>query len=440
MCFDEGGEDLRGERGNDCIARNAEEAHASGKPINQKTNSGFNAPGFSVRAGSPFVIGPEATSACSLIFTRPHELPAALLPFFAGAKLVGVGHVAANPFKRSSPLLAPLRCFRPPCTSATVGVGQTMRPESELIGTFGCGPPSFQSRLVGVGHVEKPRRFCVSTEHFITSRGIIPRTASAHCASPMPDMLSLRSVDSHPVLSDATRGVGHVVAACAGRGRPPAPNFMFGPPFSPSLARGVAHGDPIKSRADVRRIDGASRNINRSAGVVFSFQVSGNSVEPTVASRSCNLLAHNDRGPTGADESKEVGPKVPWIVLAKSFTGDGERLARAASRPQRRVVWPSGHSRGDGPETAAGEEVTLRKTRKVFWIDVNDGPPVDDAVSDNVILDETFEDMSGDRIVFVVVDRHRQARPRKSTSSSSGQKFSESPPAFPSTIAQAKAT
>lgn len=301
--------------------------------------------------------------------------------------MFGVGHVATSPFRSSSPLLAPLRCFRPPCTSATVGVGQTIRPKSELIGTFGCGPPSFQSRLVGVGHVE---------------------------------------------------------AACAGRGCPPAPNFMFGPPFSPSLARGVAHGDPVEALADVRRIDGASRNINRPAGVVFSFQVSGNSVEPTVASRSCNLLAHNDRGPTGADESKEVGPKVPWIVLAKSFTGDGERLARAASRPQRRVVWPSGHSRGDGPETAAGEEVTLRKTRKVFRIDVNDGPPVDDAVSDNVILDETFEDMSGDRIVFVVVDRHRQAPPRRSTSSSSGQKFAESPressSAFPSTIAHAKAT
>lgn len=34
--------------------------------------------------------------------------------------------------------------------------------------------------------------------------------------------------------------VGHI-EAIAGSGVPPAPNLMFGPPFSPSDARGEAH-------------------------------------------------------------------------------------------------------------------------------------------------------------------------------------------------------
>jgi hypothetical protein len=41
-----------------------------------------------------------AATACFLIATRPALLPASLLPFFAGAKLVGVGHtiLPSNPF------------------------------------------------------------------------------------------------------------------------------------------------------------------------------------------------------------------------------------------------------------------------------------------------------------------------------------------------------
>ena len=43
-------------------------------------------------------------------------------------------------------------------------------------------------------------------------------------------------------LPEPGRG-SYLDAACAGRGMPPAPNFMFGPPFSPSLARGVDQVD-----------------------------------------------------------------------------------------------------------------------------------------------------------------------------------------------------
>ncbi len=102
-----------------------------GKPINQQTNSGFNAPRFSVGADDPSEVltieprgkaGPRCTPvdalrrsfrrnttsgstfgsiaaglghvhaiACLRIATSPAELPASLFPSLALAKLVGVG-------------------------------------------------------------------------------------------------------------------------------------------------------------------------------------------------------------------------------------------------------------------------------------------------------------------------------------------------------------
>jgi hypothetical protein len=66
----------------------------------------------------------------------------------------------------------------------------------------------------------------------------------------------------------------------------------------------VGHGDPIEPLSAMGGVHGASRNIDRPAGVTFSFQISADSVEPTVASRARNLLSHEDRGPADADESK----------------------------------------------------------------------------------------------------------------------------------------
>jgi hypothetical protein len=79
----------------------------------------------------------------------------------------------------------------------------------------------------------------------------------------------------------------------------------------------------------VRRIDGASRNIDRPAGVTVSFQVRSNSVEPTIASLARNLFSHDDMGPAGTDEAMKVRPQVPWIIDTGSFAGDRERLAGA---------------------------------------------------------------------------------------------------------------
>jgi hypothetical protein len=103
----------------------------------------------------------------------------------------------------------------------------------------------------------------------------------------------------------------------------------------------------------------ASRYINSPAGVVFSFQISAHSVEPTIASRSCNLLTHDDRWPDGGDEAMEVGPQMPWIVCTKPFAGDAERLARARTRPDGAVVGPSCETEGVAPSSDTGEEVAL---------------------------------------------------------------------------------
>jgi hypothetical protein len=74
------------------------------------------------------------------------------------------------------------------------------------------------------------------------------------------------------------------------------------------LGVGHVHCDPVEALANVRGIDGESRNIDCPAGVIFSFQISANSVEPTVASLSRNLFSHNDRGPVSGNEAMKVGP------------------------------------------------------------------------------------------------------------------------------------
>lgn len=144
---------------------------------------------------------------------------------------------------------------------------------------------------------------------------------------------------------------------------------------------------PIEPLSDVRRIDGASRDIDRPAGVAFSFQISGNSVEPTIASRSRNLLSHDDRGPAGTDEAKEVRPQMPWITGACTFSRNAERLARARAGPEWAVVGPSGEAGSDAPQAAPGEEMALCEASKVIRPDVGYASSVDFAVCDHAEKD-----------------------------------------------------
>lgn len=121
------------------------------------------------------------------------------------------------------------------------------------------------------------------------------------------------------------------------------------------------------------RIDGTSRNNNRPAGVADAFQVSRHSVEPILANRSRNLFSHNDRGPTGANETKEDGPEVPFVRLAFLLTGDAKGLAGGASGPQGPLVGPSGEAGGKAPAADTGEEVALCETAQVRRSHVKNG-------------------------------------------------------------------
>jgi hypothetical protein len=94
-----------------------------------------------------------------------------------------------------------------------------------------------------------------------------------------------------PSFQSRAEAVGQPAKAASAGSAPPA---WFGPPFAPSVARGVFH--PIRSppdaASDVRGADAASRQIKRPAGVAVRFQVCEYKVEPAVPNSSRNLLAH----------------------------------------------------------------------------------------------------------------------------------------------------
>ncbi len=104
-----------------------------------------------------------------------------------------------------------------------------------------------------------------------------------------------------------TVGVGQpAIAASAGK----APPAWFGPPFDPSVARGVFHPSCCNSEAlsDVGRAEARRAGIDRPDGVALSFQVNLYKVEPTEAVLACNLLAKPDDRAALADEVEHCGP------------------------------------------------------------------------------------------------------------------------------------
>lgn len=210
-------------------------------------------------------VGHITAAACARIATRPAEFPASFCPFFAGARLVGVAHIAAATCRGSWSIL-----LRPSGLSVAIPA------------------ESFQSRALAV--IQSP-------------------------ASALGD-------------------------------EPDAVTAMW-------------------------RVDGTSRDNDRPPGVSDAFQVSEHSVEPTLANRCRNLLSHDDSGPSGTDETKEVGPQVPIIVGAALLSCDTERLARRGAGPQLAVIGPAGESGGECPSADAGEEMALRVACEVIRCNVN---------------------------------------------------------------------
>jgi hypothetical protein len=168
----------------------------------------------------------------------------------------------------------------------------------------------------------------------------------------------------------------------------------------------VIVGHKPKAIASMGRIDGTSRDNGRPPGVVDAFQVSKDSVEPILANRCRNLFSHEDSGPAGTDEAKEVGPQVPVVILSSACAGDREWLAGTGACPQLALVRPSSQSSCKGPPADAGEEVTLSESVEVRGLYIHDAPGVYDAWRYVAGINEVAQPLGGVGVDLVVVSGH----------------------------------
>jgi hypothetical protein len=129
-------------------------------------------------------------------------------------------------------------------------------------------------------------------------------------------------------------------------------------------------GAPPKPLASVRRVDGASRDNRRPAGVTASFQVVKYSIEPAKPGALCNLFSKDNWRAALADEPIELGPQMPGISGASPLTCNAKRLAWARPGPDGPVA-PPGEGERIGPSADPGEEVALPKRSKVVWSNID---------------------------------------------------------------------
>src|SRR5437868_7104734 len=86
--------------------------------------------------------------------------------------------------------------------------------------------------------------------------------------------------------------------------------------------------------------DTTSWQYGRRAGVILSFQVNENKVEPTPFNRLFNLFSKDDCGVALADKSKPLGPEMTIVCKSFLFACCAERLAGTTSRPDGLIIWP----------------------------------------------------------------------------------------------------
>jgi hypothetical protein len=161
----------------------------------------------------------------------------------------------------------------------------------------------------------------------------------------------------------------------------------------------------------VWRVDTASREIDCPPGVTFPRQISADSVEPTVASLSRNLLSHDDSGPHGTDEAMKVRPQMPWIICSSAFACRAERLAGTGAGPERGAIRPSSKSSCDRPKSAACEKVGLGVSCNVIRRHFLDGAGINVAGRNHALIDHVAENGSGCRVDLVVIGRHATLHP-----------------------------
>ena len=279
-----------------------------------------------------------------------------------------------------------------------------------------CGPAPFVSLVRGVGHP--------------LSSATVLRLLSLFPASLLPFCAGVPAI-----------GVGQPAIAASAGSAPPA---WFGPPFDPSVARGVfqpaCHTTlprrpfsgtftsglppslwsrvvgvgqpfrcPVEPLADVGRAEARSAEIDSPAGVTRSFQVSLYKVEPVEAVLARNLLAKDDRRAALLDEEMPCRPEVPLVSKPLSLACRAERLARETGGPDGSIVGPSGIAEGVGPDADSGAEMDLGEGSNVIWCHVPQVALVDFAVGDQSALDEFTQPRCGFRIKLRIIRRHVQA-------------------------------
>lgn len=191
-------------------------------------------------------------------------------------------------------------------------------------------------------------------------------------------------------------------------------------------SRVAACNGPAKDSSLLRESflpDARSRNINRCAGEMCSFQVSENSIDPCEfsfafsnspsfrprASDNClagNLLADDDGESAGSDEVEGNGPEMTLVGFSEAKSGTAEGLAWTGAGANRSSCWPAGELQRERPSTNAGKEMHLSESIEVFRFEIDDAAGVNDARRDQSIGDQFAQPCRGARVVLIVKMGH----------------------------------
>jgi hypothetical protein len=128
--------------------------------------------------------------------------------------------------------------------------------------------------------------------------------------------------------------------------------------------------------------DARSRYTDRPAGVVFSFQIRLNKIEPSVVNRCFNLFTKDNSRSALADEIKPDWPEV--TIIGRAFLGacGAEWLARATTCPNRSIICPFSSSQCVAPDADSGKEVALGVSFKIVCANILNAPCIYIALGD----------------------------------------------------------
>lgn len=175
--------------------------------------------------------------------------------------------------------------------------------------------------------------------------------------------------------------------------------------------------DMLGSKVDALPFDCPPRRVstetNRPEGIIRCFQVVADEIKPSLFNRVRNLLSKDFCRLALCDEVVPGWPEVPLISKPKSFACLAERLARTGTGPNRSVIWEPGAAKGERPNSDPGEEVTLRESAQIAWMDIFDTPFIHDAWRDVAGLYQVSQPLGGVGVELVIVSGHTRLSGRR---------------------------